>query len=171
MNLGDLIKYCNFLMNRDQLGDPVDPDDINVLLKVVNLQKFEDEYKELLMLSAQKEIPLSVLITISNPLNTFKKEYEGQGETPMGYHYYVSLRGFYNGIYRPIDVLTEQQYDERSIDPVGRPFTEYPIAKYMPGEFVFHPIKMDPTKITYLRLPIEPYYDSCLSQMDEYSRD
>ena len=70
MNLGDIYSYVDYLVNKDQLGESLDPSNYQILLNVVNSQYYKSEFDKVLPVL---DLPQTELVRVFNnsPLYRF----------------------------------------------------------------------------------------------------
>ena len=47
----EIINYCNYLITKDQIGDPISPIEYSSIISIVNIEVFNREKKRLIELS------------------------------------------------------------------------------------------------------------------------
>ena len=196
MILGEILKYCNYVMNRDQLGDPVDPEEFNVLLSVVNIEKFNLDWKELVQLmNASNEAgktgdnDMDHLLYEMTSLHRFLTSIEVSSpyfavSLPADYRrlWRVQVR-YKNSLFHDDDmwrkaeiISNPNELNSSSQDFLSKVSREHPIAYIMyDPDFFAHegygiygiPYNdVQSYKAWYLRNPKDAYYDYCVTETD-----
>lgn len=158
MRLDTLRDYVNHVINKEQLGEPQSPKSYNTLLKVVNIEKFVDEYKEWL----KTKDP-------NSPVIRFKKM---KGDTqivngvlalPEDYRYFISLLED-NEVYKVVNIVSDEKLNDYRFGMLEN--TETPVGAIYPTEIKVYPKGTHNAELTYFRVPAEPYYDFCIDEND-----
>ena len=149
MNLGELRNYINFVINKDQLGEPQSPESYNTLLPVVSIEKYNQEYDKWVK---TKE---------SDPLKRFIKKFEsnmenGELSLPSDYKYFISLLLEDDGVSKVVNMVSDIDQRFNLLDPSP---VELPIGAELPQTIEVYPATSGKTQLRYFRTPVEPYYD------------
>jgi hypothetical protein len=75
------------------------------------------------------------------------------------YAYWLSLMTIYGGMTKSIDVITDQELDERRSNSLALDITQYPVAIINNNLINVLPNDITNAEFTYLRKPITPVYD------------
>jgi hypothetical protein len=70
----------------------------------------------------------------------------------------VGYTSINTGRQRPVELLTDEEIDDRLGDPVTYPTIEYPCWSYGPTYMSFYPSSIQTVALNYLRLPVTPVY-------------
>lgn len=156
MNLGELRNYINFVINKDQLGEPQSPESYNTLLPVVSIEKYNQEYDKWVK---TKE---------SDPLKRFIKKFEsnmenGELSLPSDYKYFISLLLEDDGVSKVVNMVSDIDQRFNLLDPSP---VELPIGAELPQTIEVYPATSGKTQLRYFRTPVEPYYDFCMDSED-----
>ena len=157
MTLNDLRNYINFVINKDQLGEPQSPESYNTLLPVVSIEKYNMEY-DIWLKTAKSE-----------PLRRFIKKHvsnmsEGNLTLPVDYKYFISLLLEDDGVYKVVNMVSD--IDNQRFNLLDHSPVELPIGAELPDQIEVYPATSGKTELRYFRLPGTPYYDSCMDAND-----
>jgi hypothetical protein len=75
------------------------------------------------------------------------------------YGYWLSLITILNGNTKSIDILTDQELDDRRTNTLSVPLDEYPAAIINNNLINIYPNNITSAEFTYLRKPLTPVYD------------
>lgn len=157
MTLDGIRKYINFVINKDQLGEPQSPESYNMLLPVVSIEKYNMEYD--IWLKTVK----------SDPLKRFIKKYTsnmsgGNLSLPVDYKYFISLLLEDDGVYKVVNMVSD--IDNQRFNLLDHSPVELPIGAELPGNIEVYPATSGKTELRYFRLPGTPFYDYCMDAND-----
>lgn len=191
MTLGEILKYCNYVMNRDQLGDPVDPEEFNVLLSVVNIEKFNLDWKKLVqVMNASNEAgktgdnDMDHLLYEMTSLHRFLVFneygiYKFAAPLPADYRRVWRVQVLYEDedLWRKAEIISNpNELNSSSQDFLSKVSREHPIAyiMYDPDYFAYEGYGIygipqddcDRLRVWHLRNPKDAYYDYCVTETD-----
>lgn len=174
LNLKDILTQAEFILNKDQLGDPVKPETYQVLIKVINEEFFNSELKKINDLSIQENKNIETYIINDSALFKFKQIFNlfGIGSSPTfsipnDYKRYISLSVQVNGQMYSCEILDEGELDQRISSVIGKSIHNHPIATIIGTLIRIIPNYFTGVKFTYLRSPAVPFYDYCTNQVDD----
>src|ERR1035437_1158106 len=75
------------------------------------------------------------------------------------YAYWLSLVTNYNSKTKSIDIITDQELDERRSNSLSLPLDQYPAAIINNNLINIYPNDITSAEFTYLRKPVTPIYD------------
>lgn len=190
MNNGEILKYCQFVCNKEQTGNSISPIEFTEILSVCSLkqakrklgiaeipdgspikQEFEKNQNSTDSLSRLKKwmgAPNTMPLTIdSNGIAVLPSDYL--------YHSSILYKQATNNTdcsvsfkYRTVEVTTDQQFDEILSHPIRPPSLKYPICNYQSNIIRFAPSELKFVDFIYIRKPIDPVYDFYISANGEY---
>lgn len=155
----DILNYCNYLINKDQVSDPVSPIEYNSIIPVVNIEVFHREKRRITELSISRQMNFIELLRDSY-LNELKKVINGEAVSPIkledDYDMMLSSRIVIGGIGRKVNIVPETKFNELANGLVDN---EDSIYGYLVNKYVY--LSANGTEFTchYLTLPTRPYYD------------
>jgi hypothetical protein len=170
MNLSEILHSVSTVINQINPSIVIDIERFNLLLKLANY----DYFKQWCGLPEQwqpghpvtsrgwqiAEQNTEALKTFIVPFQNYVVDSNGQLSYPNDFVHLTRI-GFYNSVtsrQRPVEILTDQQADERLGNYITDPALEYPIVIYQNTYFQFYPITLLNISMSYLRLPITPIY-------------
>ncbi len=77
MNLSEILSLCNYVANKEKLGNTLTPEQYNILLEAVNTDFFRKEYEAAQKLALQLNVRLGSVIFKSGALTAFRKRETG----------------------------------------------------------------------------------------------
>lgn len=182
MNNSGVLKYCQFVCNKEQVGNSLSPVEFTQLLQVCNLKHFKkkiglpEEYKVGMPLARQT---YDLTQKLTEDLKQFKVwmgspdisqlQIDGNGiaSLPSDYYYPSSL-SFKHAINscsemiiktRMIEVVTDAQWDDVVSHPIKQPTYKYPVCNFQNTFIRFLPNNLRFVDFIYLRQPKTPVYD------------
>ncbi len=148
--LDTIYRILQDLANKNDSGGTYSPEEFEKFAIKNNLQKYMDKYREF----EQSQ-------TITDSFRRFKETSvgitltAGVGDLPTDYkHLMVAINGDYY-----IDEVNEIEWVKRINSSITLPSEEYPICKIYETNIQVKPNSITGIKISYLRLPVDPYYD------------
>jgi len=176
MNLFDLLDFINFIINKEQSGKHIDPQQFTLLLKRANYKFFKkyfgvpEEYRPgMAMASIQWEIT----DTIKDKLSKFMVSMDDDGGNPMVLtngraakpaDYF--FRDYFSTTTGTGRFLKGYQFSNSLKNSVTFPTEKNPIGKLEGDQFVFAPNTLNKVNFYYLRRPLDPFFDSYLDEDD-----
>lgn len=162
MNLDKIRNYINFVINKDQLGEPQSPQSFNVLLPVVSLEKYELEYEKWLK-TRNSDTPLIRFRMKSTPSVA-----DGEVSKPDDYMYFISLLVEDNDVYKVVTITDPATLDNMRFNLLEQSPVELPAGTEMSDRFLVYPNPRGRSngELKYFRSPVEPYYDTCIDSID-----
>lgn len=173
MTLDQIYKYCKFVMQKDQLGEPANPADFSILLKVVNAEFFDAEWKKVVQVIDNRQVVNYDMITAGSPLyNLVMSHSETTTATtvslPSDFGKVITASAVYYAGEMPIDTIVGV-FDERRLSIISGDVTEQPIGYISSSDYEYIPAGATKFKMSYIKFPGEPYYDYVISTVtDEY---
>lgn len=173
MNLDELRKYCNFLVNKDQRGNPATPEEFGVLVNIAINKFFNTNYLELLKLHNEKGTPVSELIVGNNKMKRYISEstiqlVSGTFPLPSGISFKHEISATCQLGNRPITkrryvtLLSNIQWDRMITNELRDDFDEVVYGKYRPAfrDFILTST-WDYIVLSYIREITASVYDYC----------
>lgn len=167
MNLGELLKYVQFLAVKENSGYVYTPEQFNLNLPIVVQEMFNNlvaEYERTKILS-DALAPYKVKMgDINAPLMV---DSNGHATIPTDYQRWDSFAFKLNSTvgnstmteFRPIEFLTKGQYDFRLSSKLRPISQKYPVVTRESDYFLFAPKDLQYVEFSYLKKCETPYYD------------
>ncbi len=182
MTLDDLLKYVNYISNKENSGNTLSIEEYNTLLPVLSQKYFKKKYsvpEEFRVGMPFSRESYEITQSIIDSMHQFKKvmgvdtgllsvNSSGIAQLPSDYMHvssaYVqsvtSNADCTNDIdYKSIEFLTDAEYTYRLGSSIIQA-SEYPVATIRKDYIQFLPKDIKYVNMTYLRTPNTPYYDS-----------
>lgn len=167
INLDQLLKYCNFLINKSQAADAISPDEFNVVLPVVNQEVFNDQIKKVLQVYGQP----SFLDAYKNSYlrdcediytnNDINDTYEA---LPTGFEMYVSAKAKIATGWVPVRFI-ESVNAFNNVDGMVTANDEY-VSAWIVGSGLHFNNPVEKLQMIYIKNPVNPFYDYCLYEYE-----
>lgn len=187
MDLSELKSYVNYILNKDQMGEPLSADNYNILLDVSNEGYYYLNYKEVLSIAAAPGITFTAKLLNNNPLSKFlkTKTYTGVLASPIDLPedikrtigataLYSSTAGI-GGIpppppeinpnqpsWRLVDYVDSEEYDKIRYNVLSKSLKRHPVMKETSDGYYIVPSNPKKLVVNYLRKVKKPYYDYCI---------
>lgn len=182
MTLDAILKYCNFIMNRDQLGDPVDPEDFNIIIQVCNIEKYNADYDELLKMlqfvkAPQNPVTADALFSTRMPLKRFfKTSFSTDPSTmlikPTDFSKLLQIWVHYTAekVWRKVEILMNpDDLSNRLSDFMSMVDVNNPVGYETNTDFRIYPdLNIARFQLHYLRKVLDAYYDWAITESDNY---
>lgn len=179
MNLGELRQYCNFIVNKDQKGNPATPEDFIILVNAAVNKFFSSNYKDILLMSNEKGTPVSELVMNNNKMKRYVSEIQLSRSTDMpptfalpgDTNFKHELSATAQDGSRPITnrrfvkILSNIQFDRFITNDLRDSLSEDVAAKYRPAtkNFVLSST-FEYLYLSYIRDIINSAFDYCSDQ-------
>jgi len=175
MTLHEILSFVNFVANKEQSGLTMSPEQYNTLLIGFNTQVFAIELETLEVQAKAQQLPLYRLLYGASSLRPFRKNDtmttngSGIAALPSDYVHYTHFSSLYNGMYRDIDVISDEEMSNRRTSLMETPLEIKPACTLYGNSAQFYPKDVGRTpqgdvEITYIASPATPNYDYCLSE-------
>ena len=175
MTLQEILNFVNYVANKEQQGLSLSPEQYNSLLIGFNVQLFQSEIDAVEVAAKQAGTPVYRLFSGVSSLRPFRKfanlttDVSGVAPLPTDYVHYMSLTSLFNGTYRDIDVITEEDMANRRTSLMETPLSIKPActmygtsAKFYPSTVGHAPNGL--VELSYIKKPSSPYYDYCVQK-------
>jgi len=171
VNITNIIKLVNFILDKEWSGNTFTPDQFNTVISFVNEEVFSEEYTKLIGISIQAgELQSRELISLIDDslLSPFKKLYNTTGagsiSIPSDYKKKLSAKiEDADGKIRYIEWVSEMEMQRRAaIISRKNPF-EYPYGLIREPVMVWVPKTVVDIDFIYLRQPLTPFIDWAVS--------
>ena len=171
MRLDKLLLFLQTIANKEQAGNTLSITQFNNQLEAVNLWLFKMEYDKISIEALQAQKPIYRALQTSSSLRPFKSKVSltlsgGEADLPSDYVHYASLMGKKDGLTIRIDILSDDEMEERRTGIMNRPLSMYPAAQIIGSKLVFFPSTIDDVELIYYRVPTTPYYDYAIDEDD-----
>lgn len=182
MNLQEILDFINLKTNKNQSGNTLTPDRFNTALNAVNIDYFKLKYglpeeyipgrslpRQFWESTTKVTDDLSVHKVLlggylTQPLQVDSNGYADKpGDyvhvSSMGYKKSVNKNGINTEVMKPVELLTDDQWNPRLSNSISRPTLDYPIARIVGSKIQFEPKDVRNIEFAYLRMPSTPFYD------------
>ncbi len=156
----EIINYCNYLITKDQIGDPISPIEYSSIISIVNIEVFNREKKRLIELSMGDHYKFIELLRdsyLQDTKRTLTVETELRELTlDKNVDMLLTCTAFCNGAIKKVSIVSEgkaSDMDSGLWDSEDVPYV------YTIGNVLYFSQKVSQIKIIYLRLPEKPIYD------------
>ena len=192
MDLAQLKSYINYVLNKDQMGEPLSADYYNILLLVSNQGYYDLNYKEILDLSAANAGTVTAKLFNNNPLKRFlkNKSYSDVVLSPIplpdDFKKTINAVVLYTGqvssnytppddnpqleeqsSWRTVNLVTVEELDKIRFNVLSRRLTRHPVMSELPEGFHLIPMHPKYFNVNYLRKVNDPFYDYCIGADDD----
>lgn len=155
----NIIDYCNYLINKDQVADPISPLEYNAIIPVVNIEIYNREKQRLLQLAQGQHMKFVELVRDSY-LQDVKKEYnDGGGETyelPDDCDYLLTVRAITDNYGVKVNLVSEDRAYEMANGLVDGSDAIY---AYQVGKNLKMSVVSNSVWMIYLAIPETPVFD------------
>jgi hypothetical protein len=164
----NIIDYCNYLINKDQVADPISPLEYNAIIPVVNIEIYNREKQRLLQLSQGQHMKFVELVRDSY-LQDVKKEYDdGGGETyqlPDDCDYLLTVRAITDNYGVKVNLVSEDKAYEMANGLVDGSDAIY---AYQVGKNLKMSVVSNIVWMIYLAIPETPVFDYYIDSDNNY---
>ena len=190
VNVNDVLKFVNFVTNKETDGNTMTAEQYNTLLKSVNMDFFKYRYGLPERYQAGQPLPpISWEVTqkITDALRAFKVrtgvdiaavtlDNLGRWTIPSNYVHYSSIGRVdvtsvacdeFDEDVHDIEVLSDAQVNGRLANSITKPTAIDPCCVFYNSYIQFYPKNISGVTITYLRMPVTPVYGYTLDVNDE----
>lgn len=166
VNLDQILKYCNYLLNKNQVADSISPDEFNYVLPVVNQEVFNNELKKVLQVYGQPSF-------VDAYKNSYLKDVEnywietGGGQIlslPTGFEMFVAGKVLVGGEYRKLNVLDSVNAFDNINGMMGA--VDENAEGFLVGNQLHFTYPVARVEAIYVSKPTTPFYDYCLYGTD-----
>jgi len=166
MNIYQLFQYINYLLRKDPIGNTFNGEQANIILPIVAFKYFKkifglpEEYEKgmerarlgfgLNSITENKLRPLKVKVTDATLVS---------GEYTLPSNYYRDSDCYLNpsaGVYYPVPILNDQEFNDRLSNPIDSPSVTDPIAKLLATTLLFNPTTVTKVVFEYIKYPTSP---------------
>ena len=167
MNLNEILSLCNYVANKEKLGNTLTPEQYNILLEAVNTDFFRKEYEAAQKLAMQLNVRLGSVIFKSGALTTFRERETGvtvtSGEITISdlaatYVYWISMVTTYESVRRPVEFVSDVELEDRLTNLLAKQLEYHPAAIDNGDTILIYPGDITSVDFTYLRMPTQPVY-------------
>lgn len=168
----DILNYCNYLINKDQVADPISPKEYNSVIGIVNIEAYNRELRRLLELSGGvRENMIQLLqssylndlkdIAVINSSSGMMADISDSIDFPLSMTGKVSFDSGQE--WRKFKLVTDQEFTDK-INGVWDLDSD-PLA-FISGNKIYTTVEVSEAKVMYLKIPVKPIFDYCLYQGD-----
>lgn len=159
INHQEILDYCNYLITKDQVADPISPLEYNAIIPIVNIEVYNREKKRLTELSMGQHYKFIELLRESY-LQDLKKTYGLNFSTvsmplPDDCDMVLTCIGKYNNKVSKVTIVNEDKATDMSMGLVDGEDAPY---AYVVGKTLWFSVSLEPS-IIYLAIPPKPVYD------------
>lgn len=176
-----IINFVNFILNKEQTGRSVKPEEWNIIFPYVNFAYFKRKFG--LTEEFKPGMPFSksaweVVQQITDSLGVFKVimgdtnspmiiDSDGHADKPSDYLHVSSIRYIkvtndancgVDTRLTPIEILTDAEWAHVVGSRIRPPSFNYPVAMFQNTYIQFLPKNLQYVEFTYLRTPVTPVY-------------
>ena len=171
MTLDVLLKYINYISTKENTGSTLKPTEFNTILESVNVDLFNKLVLDAQLYALQSKMPLSKAIYEFKALRDFRRSstisfttgsYALSGLTDYGY--WLAMISNYNGSMTKIDIITDDELEERRSNLLSKSLSDYPAAVINNKTIYVYPSNITSADFTYLKIPTKPVYDYYTNQ-------
>jgi len=145
MTLDKLWALILFILNHEESGGVITPEQRNNLLSVA-----QQRYYSILYGEYERTQKISDSLSVFNHLGSISIDLNGLASLPTGYYHCGGISYLGN----PVEIVTDSEYHYR----LGSKLIN-PIALFTNNQIQFQPVSLGNVLMSYLKYPIEPYYD------------
>ncbi len=170
MNLGELYSYVDYIANKDHLGEPLAPENYQILLNVVDSQYYKSEFGKILL---ALDKPGEALLKVFNnsPLYRFLNRGTlvvtgGAAPLPADLAYTIDGTALLGGSWKFAKFLSVEAADKLKYTILTAARAKKVVFTQTPSGYSFIPSTITSAKVNYLRQAIAPVYDYCVGPSD-----
>ena len=176
MTLFEQWELVNFIANKDYEGNVVTPERIKQLMVVVNMDLFKlkmglpEDYQLGAPISRQY---LDATQRLTDETRFLKTRVAAQavaagivafpgtyfGFDAMRYGYQRQVDGLPKVIWKPVEVLTEDEYSDRAGNSIKEPTAKNPVCVIRSNGIHVYPTSIPQVDFSYVRYPVDPVFD------------
>ena len=167
MNLSEILSLCNYVANKEKLGNTLTPEQYNILLEAVNTDFFRKEYEAAQKLALQLNVRLGSVVFKSGALTAFRERETGVTVTAGAitisdlaetYVYWISMVTTYESVRRPVEFVSDVELEDRLTNLLAKQLEYNPAAIDNGDTILIYPGDITSVDFTYLRMPTQPVY-------------
>lgn len=180
MTLEEIRQYIQIKLNKNQQGWSLTPVRFNILLKALNIDYYESKVQKPDAPNMGYEFSKKYI----DLFRVFKKRVtiplvDQKGVIPDDYRHYSSV--YYDRYYnstegcdmdidsRFIPYIKDSKLIRRITSSIEKPTLDFPLWTFIDNEIVVYPKEIKNIVFTYLRKPLDPYYDyDIVSSKEQY---
>jgi hypothetical protein len=165
LTLDQILKYCNFLINKSQNADSISPDEFSIVLPIVNQEVFNKELLKVMQSYGQpgfidayknsylREVEVIYSATLPSPKAT-------DVALPADYEMFISGKVMVGGVWEKLNLINSiDAYD--SVEGVSGANDENSLA-WLVGTSLHFNSQVSKIEMVYVERPLNPYYDYCI---------
>lgn len=177
MNLQEVFDFINFIINKEQSGKFISPEEFTLLLRN-NSIKFFKKYYDVpeeyqvgqplsriqweITIAAKKRLQRFMITASAANGNALTVDSDGFADLPDDIFYY----DYFNTDLGVGRIVKGYEFDSISQNPITFPTDKRPIATIRNTKIQFLPTNLTNLQFHYLRYPNEPNYDYYIDQND-----
>jgi hypothetical protein len=155
----NILDYCNYLINKDQVADPISPEEYNAIIPVVNIEVYNREKQRLLQLAQGQHMKFVELVRDSY-LQDVKREYDDEGgvtyQLPGNCDYLLTVRAITDNYGVKVNLVSEDKAYEMANGLVDGSDAIY---AYQVGKNLKMSVVSNSVWMIYLAIPETPVFD------------
>lgn len=162
-----ILKYIEFVSNKEQTGNTLDIEDFNVILQVANLEYYRDVRK-----IYEANLEITNIIKHLKVVDTTLSIAGGTGIASIPDNYVYGGQLFYTqtvdaiNYHRKIDLVTDKEFNRRLASIIEKASVKYPIAKLVDESLYFEPKTIGSAKFSYIKSHTIPNLDYYIDAND-----
>ena len=154
------------LINKDQIGGTLTPLEFNRYAEFAQREYVEEMYNRNDGMGYESTYDVSDFISAIKENTTITVQ-NGTIAKPSNYLHYSSayINTIFNdaGAVSPIELVRDDEWAERLASQVNKPSKKFPIMRDMGSVYQLYPQDINNVNMTYLREPLEPWWNYTLS--------
>lgn len=162
MTLQEGYDYLNTVLNKDQSGNSLSPDEYNVLLEahIFDFVKAKVlEHRSFVTQGGTDEVIFTSSLLDSLSTQSVPTITSGTFPIPNDLLYVESMYGTYNANRKQIEVVSPTERARRQANAMSKPVAYYPIAIITDTTCRFFPANVTAITLNYVKKPTIPVYD------------
>lgn len=167
MTLNQILKYVNYICQKENSGSTLKPNQLNFILPASSVNMFNRKVQEAQMLAIQSKIPFNktlyehvalrefhVLENITITAGSFD-----MATLSNSYAYWLSMITLYNGTHREIEILTDKDLTDRRTNLLAPQLEDYPGAMILGNIIKVFPTNITSAEFVFMKNPVTPVFD------------
>lgn len=166
VNLDQILKYCNYLLNKNQVADSISPDEFNYVLPVVNQEVFNNELKKVLQVYGQPSFVDAYKNSYLKDVESYWLELSG-GQVlslPTDFEMFVAGKVLVGGEYKKLTILNSVNAFDNINGMMGA--VDENAEGFLVGKQLHFTYPVSRIEAIYVKYPTTPFYDYCLNGTD-----
>ena len=163
MTINELRLYLNTVLNKDNSGNSLSPDELNILLKT-QIYGFVKEqiltYRQYVATGTPHDDVIFTALLVDALQETASATLTaGSFTLPTDMLFLESLSGTYNAHTKKIEIVSAGEYYRRKHNLLSKPIAYFPLAYITDTTCTVIPNNMTSVVVSYIAKPAEPVFD------------